>query len=75
MDNFEKLNELREGLESDSLSDSSETNDLLFQFIFGERDSTAHTHKPEKNEYLVSVTTHLKDPVNYQTTLTQLPIV
>jgi hypothetical protein len=40
MDNFENKNEERD---CDLASDSSEGNDLLFQFIFGEKENTAHT--------------------------------
>lgn len=41
----------------------SESNNLLYQLIFGEKDSTAHTQRADKHEYLVSVTTQLRDPV------------
>ncbi len=47
----------------DSSSESSEGQNLLYHLIFGEKDSTAHTQRADKHEYLVSVTTQLRDPV------------
>ena len=60
MDNFENKNEERD---CDLDSDSSEGNDLLFQFIFGEKESTLHNQKRDHNEYRIRVDTDLKDPV------------
>ena len=60
MDNFENQNEERD---SEFDSDSTDGNNLLFQFIFGEKDSTANTQKSDRNEYKIRVNTDLKDPV------------
>ena len=60
MDNFENKNEERD---CDLDSDSSEGNDLLFQFIFGEKESAAHALKRDHNEYRIRVDTDLKEPV------------
>jgi hypothetical protein len=59
MDSFQTSKQ--EGI--DSYSESSNENNLLYQLIFGQKDSKKHAPKPDKHEYLVSVTTHLKDPV------------
>ena len=59
MDSFQTSKQ--EGI--DSSLESSSGNNLLYQLIFGEKDSTTHAPRSDRHEYLVNVTTHLRDPV------------
>ena len=61
MEYFENQNGQRD---SENESDSSDGNDLLFQFIFGKKNSKQSPLKNDRNEYRIRVDTDLKDPVN-----------